>query len=360
MLETAALPPTPRYLARAGDDSDVLSPLQRELLRQYRDDGFVVVEDSAVLDDIDSATIWEGLEPNTVDLNSGRVMDGWRSNAGVRALATHPQVLDLLRLLYGRDPIPFQTLNFWNGTEQLTHSDTIHFSCFPERFMCGVWVALEDITLRQGPLHYYPGSHEMPEFDYDDLGVAAIAGYPGTTNPDVSRAYNDYVAQLHGRLFEAAYPYRELAIKRGSFLVWSSNLLHGGSRRLEKTLSRKSQVTHYYFEGVLPYTPMFSKPSAREYFVRRLEHFDTRARRDNTIDGRRLVFNRAEHGRVTVGFADALFDPEQAERYLERFPDVAESTFGTPAGAYEHYLQFGFEEGRLFFDRPRDGWLALR
>ena len=32
----------------------------------------------------------------------------------------------------------------------------------PEGFMCGVWVALEDMDMENGPLVYYPGSHKLP------------------------------------------------------------------------------------------------------------------------------------------------------------------------------------------------------
>jgi ectoine hydroxylase-related dioxygenase (phytanoyl-CoA dioxygenase family) len=28
--------------------------------------------------------------------------------------------------------------------------------------MCGVWVALEDMSEGAGPLEYYPGSHKWP------------------------------------------------------------------------------------------------------------------------------------------------------------------------------------------------------
>ena len=28
--------------------------------------------------------------------------------------------------------------------------------------MCGVWVALEDVTEGSGPLDYLPGSHKLP------------------------------------------------------------------------------------------------------------------------------------------------------------------------------------------------------
>jgi ectoine hydroxylase-related dioxygenase (phytanoyl-CoA dioxygenase family) len=36
--------------------------------------------------------------------------------------------------------------------------------------MCGVWVALEDIDMGNGPLIYYPGSHRVPEVTMKELG----------------------------------------------------------------------------------------------------------------------------------------------------------------------------------------------
>ena len=59
---------------------------------------------------------------------------------------------------YGREPLPFQTLNFRVGTQQEPHSDAFHFNSDPPGFMCGVWVALEDIDEASGPLVYFPGS----------------------------------------------------------------------------------------------------------------------------------------------------------------------------------------------------------
>ncbi len=41
----------------------------------------------------------------------------------------------------------------------------VHFNSIPQRFMCGVWVAMEDIAPDNGPLHYYPGSHKLPFYD---------------------------------------------------------------------------------------------------------------------------------------------------------------------------------------------------
>ena len=70
-------------------------------------------------------------------------------------------------MLYDREVVPFQTLNFLRGTQQMAHSDTIHFSSLPAKFMAGVWIALEDVTHENGPLFYYPGSHKMPEYNFN-------------------------------------------------------------------------------------------------------------------------------------------------------------------------------------------------
>lgn len=75
-----------------------------------------------------------------------RLQDAWEFHADAKALAVHASILRILKLFYQRDPIPFQTLNVALGTEQSTHSDAVHFHSVPHRFMCGVWVALEDIV----------------------------------------------------------------------------------------------------------------------------------------------------------------------------------------------------------------------
>ena len=79
----------------------------------------------------------------------------------------------MLEELYGREPLPFQTLNFKLGTQQAAHSDALHFNSMPAGFMCGVWVALEDIDMDNGPLVYYPGSHKLPELTMQDIGAEA-------------------------------------------------------------------------------------------------------------------------------------------------------------------------------------------
>ncbi len=102
----------------------------------------------------------------------GRVQDAWKSSSHVLALATAPRVLAILRELYGRKPLPFQTLNFPVGTQQRAHSGAIHFDSIPGGLMCGVWTALEDIDRENGPLVFYPGTHKLPVVSMDDVDSA--------------------------------------------------------------------------------------------------------------------------------------------------------------------------------------------
>jgi Phytanoyl-CoA dioxygenase (PhyH) len=176
-----------------------------------------------------------------------RVQDAWRRSANVRAVALSHHVHTILAALYGRTPLPFQTLNFRQGSEQAAHSDTIHFNSKPAGFMCGVWVALEDIDMDNGPLVYYPGSHRLPEVTMQDVGVPA--------REDQYPRYERYIADLIEKTgLEPAYG----TLRKGRALIWSANLLHGGLLQRDPTRTRHSQVTHYFFAGCRYYTPMMS------------------------------------------------------------------------------------------------------
>ena len=96
-----------------------------------------------------------------------RIKDAWNTCDSVRALALSPRVLAVTEELFGRPVLPFQTLNFPVGTQQPPHFDSMAFKSDPPGFMCGVWVALEDMDMTNGPLQYYPGSHKLGCADLD-------------------------------------------------------------------------------------------------------------------------------------------------------------------------------------------------
>ena len=181
-----------------------------------------------------------------------RLLDAWKFDSNVRAIATNQSVLELLSRLYGRRAWPFQTLNFPVGTQQHFHTDSIHFSSVPERFMCGVWLALEDIGPDQGPLEYYVGSHRWPIYTNEHVGFV-----PQQLKGHDQSMYHE----LWERLVEKTRVPREtFHARKGQALIWTSNLLHGGSPHLDKSKTRWSQVTHYYFEDCAYYQPINSDP----------------------------------------------------------------------------------------------------
>ena len=73
-----------------------------------------------------------------------RIQDAWKFNENVRRVALHQPILETLELLYGRKPLPFQTLNFNIGTEQRALETTgFHVWCLGgvRRHRHGLWAS---------------------------------------------------------------------------------------------------------------------------------------------------------------------------------------------------------------------------
>lgn len=152
---------------------------------QFQELGYCVIETGLDPNALDQAVAdmdpyWNGQLPVEISVaDESRIQNGWKISESVKAVATCPRVLEILEDLYSARPLPFQTLNFPKGTEQESHSDSIHFNTEPFGMMCGVWVALEDVGMDQGPLVYYPGSHKLPESNYEEVGApASVENYP--------------------------------------------------------------------------------------------------------------------------------------------------------------------------------------
>jgi len=213
---------------------------------------------------------------------AGRLQDAWRRFDSVRRLATCAKVLRLLQFAYGRRPIPFQTLNFTVGTQQPLHSDTIHFDSFPQHFMCGVWVALEDADAGNGALQYVPGSHRLPIMALEDFGLSA-GGY--FTRNHVGEQYE---AALRSYVAVMNLPTRTIPLKKGQAVVWAANLFHGGGPITQPGRTRLSQVTHYYFDDCLYTQPLWSNLHGGRIMYKKV--YDIAARRyvTPTYNGRRF------------------------------------------------------------------------
>ena len=243
------------WLALSGA-SETAKTFARDLAR----DGFAILdlgEDiPALCDQIAAETAGHFARPGV-----SRVHDAWRRSPAVRALATHPVLLESLALAYGRAPFPFQSLNFMRGSQQDIHADSLHFHAEPALFMCGVWLALEDVKSGAGPLRYYPGSHRLPVLTMQEAGAMMGAAPDKVTSGNYNHTYGP---AMLARLAQGGFEPRDALLKKGQVAVWAANLAHGGSPILDPGSTRQSLVVHYYFEDCLYYTPMLST-SERAY-----------------------------------------------------------------------------------------------
>lgn len=262
-----------------------------------------------------------------------RAQDAWRQHEAVRQLACNSTLINLLGLLWGTKAWPFQTLNFPVGTQQHVHTDSVHFSSAPERFMCGVWVALEDIGPDQGPLVYYPGSHRWPIYGNEHI-QRCVSEMPERPTQALYEPLWRALVEAHGTRPE------HFKARKGQALIWAANLLHGGSPQVDPGRTRWSQVTHYFFEGCAYYTPMLSDPFYGHIDFRELVNIATGQRMPQRYAGQAIppAFVDACLGSLTWGNLGS-FD---AQAYLVANPDVAAAGVN-PA---EHYLRFGLKEKR--------------
>ena len=234
---------------------------EKSILTEYNERGYLVIDLELTEEYIDNLLnqVFKELEIlPTQDSRyhyseAPRIFEGWKTNPYILGIAQHPKLLSTLELLYGRKPIPFQTINFLYGSNQPLHQDSIHFYTQPERWMVGTWTALQDITEDCGPLNIVPGSHKWPHYNFQHLNLPVVEF---GNQFDNYHEYENFLSQL----LEAMGGYKKKWIgKKGQTLIWASNLLHGGAPILNPESTRYAQATHYYFEGCNHYySPMFS------------------------------------------------------------------------------------------------------
>ena len=238
------------------------------LCRAWRRDGFVILPgffEDTLLDDLWEsmvAAIKAGTLPFSLDTMTenenyeGRALDMHVVVSELRQLLHYPQTLEIVSLLLGRPTRPFQTIAFFVGSEQGVHSDSIHMTTYPEGYLVGAWAAAEDIHPDSGPLVYYPGSHRLPYYLSQEVGIT-----PEETtfeNPWESYVtkYEPFVAELVESQGLEPLVYTP---KKGDLLLWHANLLHGGTARRDRERSRKSIVCHYFAEDAVCYHDLGAK-----------------------------------------------------------------------------------------------------
>lgn len=255
----AGLPPVPSLAERlaATPVFQKLPPASQASLRAFEDNGFAVLPGFFSTEEVDGINkeLANLIATQQISLRyRNKFMFAFRKSARIRA-AGEGQLRELIATLLGHDAKLFQSINFLTGSQQRTHSDSIHMSTFPLGGMAAAWVALEDITPDNGPLHYYPGSHKLPYYlnaDYQNEGTDWLIG---------DKDYSEYERFIASRVAELGLQKQVFLARKGDVFVWHANLMHGGEPHTDPAQTRKSMVLHYFSQAHICYHEISQRPA---------------------------------------------------------------------------------------------------
>jgi phytanoyl-CoA hydroxylase len=224
----------------------------------FNENGYLILRNFLTPEKADAVNheIEKLLEEKTVRFRyRNKIMFAIHHSALLRSIAEDRQLTPFLNTLLGGEATAFQSINFIMGSEQHTHSDSIHMTTYPLGGLLGVWIALDDITEENGPLHYYPGSHKLPYYlnsDYDNEGSSLLIG---------KQSYAAYEEMIEGKIKALGIKKEVFTAKKGDVLVWHANLFHGGEPHKDKSKTRRSMVLHYFKKDAICYHEITQRPA---------------------------------------------------------------------------------------------------
>ncbi|MFD1871788.1 phytanoyl-CoA dioxygenase family protein [Hymenobacter bucti] len=248
---------TPAAIRQRAHFASFPAAVQEQLL-QWPAQGFIILPGLLTAEaDAVNAEITALRQAGKIDFNfTGRkIFNAWQHSPAVAGVFHHPLLLRIIRFIFEKDVIPFQTVNFVRGSQEKPHSDSIHMTTEPLGYLAAVWVALEDIQVGSGELLFYPGSHKLHYVMSEDFASGNTALHLGTHTRESYETKIEEVIQQHacvGQPFLA---------KKGDVLLWHANLLHAGSPISDPQLTRHSMVAHYFADGVLRYHEITQRPA---------------------------------------------------------------------------------------------------
>jgi len=235
-----------------------LSKEDQTSLENFENNGYAILRNFFSADKIDEANkaIEQLLAANEIRFKYGRkLMSVYKKSEAIKSMGQDKRLVEILSSLISTKTILFQSINFLQGSEQHTHSDSIHMTTFPLGKLIAVWVALENITEENGPLHYYPGSHKLPYYlnsDYQNEGNKWMIG---------DKSYEAYEKMIERKINETTFKKEVFLAKKGDVLIWHANLFHGGEPHTNKEKTRKSLVFHYFGEDAICYHEITQRPA---------------------------------------------------------------------------------------------------
>ena len=230
----------------------------KENILHFEENGYIIIKNYLSENQVDeiNTLIDNGLKNQTLKFkNRTKIMFAIHKIPLLEKFGMDTKLIALISSLMNGKAKLFQSINFIHGSEQKTHSDSFHMTTFPLGGLIGVWIALEDIDLENGPLHYFKGSHKLPYYlnsDYNNTGNRFFIGKKG---------YGEYENFIEKKIVKEKLPKELFLAKKGDAIIWHANLFHGAEPHLDKSKTRKSMVFHYFNENAICYHEITQRPS---------------------------------------------------------------------------------------------------
>lgn len=248
-------------LATSHPSYSMFAPTIQSQLADWSQNGFLILENffdnntvSLINEEIDRLVF----EKRITATHDNKLPFANKISTLIKSATQNPQLVAILEFILGKQVIPFQTLNFLKGSNQRAHSDSIHMTTYPLGYLIAAWVALEDTNENNGPLFYYPGSHKLPYLLNNDFNETSNFLRLG------NREYTDYEDMIEAVIQKQSLEKKVFYAKKGDVFIWHANLIHGGMPIIDKSLTRKSMVIHYYAKDVIKYHEITERPSIME------------------------------------------------------------------------------------------------
>lgn len=238
-----------------------LSSKTQDSIKDWDKNGYAILEKFYNDNEVDEINneVNHLIESKQRSLQNGKkMMFGIHKSKILNNAGNKKELKQILELLLGKEIYLFQSINFTKGSDSGTHSDSYHMSTYPFGNIIAVWIALEDIGIEQGPLHYYPKSHHLPYV------FNRTFGNQGSKYKLGDKTYNDYLSKIKELVIQTDLSKKVFLAKKGDLLIWHANLLHGAEKQTDNTASRKSMVFHYYAKDVICYHEVSQRPTLKK------------------------------------------------------------------------------------------------
>ncbi|MGD0569767.1 MAG: phytanoyl-CoA dioxygenase family protein [Candidatus Sulfotelmatobacter sp.] len=163
--------------------------------------------------------------------------------------------------LFERETALFTSFFYKRGSGFSIHRDTPFFATRPEYLYLGVWVALEDIDLDNGPLMVVKRGHRIPEVDREGIARRLYSDLDAI-EPGSNQLWNEYQSEVVRQCEAAGLCSEPVCVRKGDTIMWHPQTPHQGAEIRDFNRTRYSFVMHTTPVGVPVYhLDVFFHPS---------------------------------------------------------------------------------------------------